>query len=74
MARHTYTVRHVPGYSGVDHFGREVGERLAGQTFSSLASARRALAEAKRAHIHPRPNNIGRFEVVRGDGQRYYGG
>lgn len=62
----TYTIQHVQGYGPHDHFGREIAARVAG-TYPTLASARRALREAKKAHGGSQP---GRFDVVRSDGRR----
>jgi hypothetical protein len=64
----TYTIQHVPGYSGTDHFGREIAARVTG-VYPTLTAARKALFAARQEHQHG-SHNPGRFDAVRSDGKR----
>lgn len=65
-----YTIHHVAGYSGTDHFGREIASGMAGQVYPTLAAARKALQAARGRHNHGN-HKPGRFDIVRADGRRW---
>lgn len=58
----TYTVVHVAGWGGTDHFGAEIARMVQG-VYPDLSSCRQALRQAN--------HNPGRFDIARSDGELF---